>query len=196
MNRFVSSSRFCVQVVSLLAVFGFMSIGEVSAQWLPHGNGTYTNVNVGIKRPPSSWISLDVNSSIRLNAARAETKGWGTQLHFADVSSTTRFLITDDFSNNCLTFHKSVNKGYFQFEGPTVMATNGGAAHKLPTGAHDDFTLAVNGKIVAKEVVVTTSGWADYVFASDYELMPLESVANHIQVNGYLHNMPSAAEVV
>ncbi|MEL6590598.1 MAG: hypothetical protein AAFQ68_10970, partial [Bacteroidota bacterium] len=29
-----------------------------------------------------------------------------------------------------------------------------------------------------------------------YELMPLESVANHIQVNGYLHNMPSAAEVV
>jgi hypothetical protein len=38
-------------------------------------------------------------------------------------------------------------------------------------------TLAVNGIITSKEVVVTTSGWSDYVFAPDYQLRPLKEVA-------------------
>ncbi|MCH7575093.1 MAG: hypothetical protein IIA59_08210 [Candidatus Marinimicrobia bacterium] len=33
--------------------------------------------------------------------------------------------------------------------------------------------LAVNGTITAKEVKVTSTGWPDYVFADDYNLMPL-----------------------
>lgn len=36
--------------------------------------------------------------------------------------------------------------------------------------------LAVNGKIKAKEIIVTTTGWADFVFEHDYALMPLEKL--------------------
>ena len=55
--------------------------------------------------------------------------------------------------------------------------------------------LAVDGTITAKEVKVTSTGWPDYVFADDYDLMPLSALAAYIQANGHLPEVPSAEEV-
>lgn len=54
--------------------------------------------------------------------------------------------------------------------------------------------LNVNGTIRAKEVIVDT-GWADYVFEKDYRLAPLVEVEAHIEQNGRLPGIPSAAEI-
>jgi hypothetical protein len=58
-----------------------------------------------------------------------------------------------------------------------------------------DAKLAVNGVIHSKEVVVDLIGWPDYVFESDYKLMPLEQLEKSIQQNKHLPNIPSATEV-
>jgi hypothetical protein len=55
--------------------------------------------------------------------------------------------------------------------------------------------LAVNGTIKAKEVIVETTGWSDYVFADDYRLAPLTEVEAHIKTNKHLPGIPSAAQV-
>ncbi len=55
--------------------------------------------------------------------------------------------------------------------------------------------LAVNGTIKAKEVIVETTGWSDYVFADDYALQPLAEVEAHIKTNKHLPGIPSAAQV-
>lgn len=55
-------------------------------------------------------------------------------------------------------------------------------------------TLAVNGAIRAKEVVVDT-GWSDYVFADDYRLMPLREIERYIKLESHLPGIPSATEV-
>jgi hypothetical protein len=55
--------------------------------------------------------------------------------------------------------------------------------------------LSVNGTIRAKEVIVETTGWSDYVFAKDYDLRPLSEVEQHINQDGHLPGIPSAAEV-
>ena len=55
--------------------------------------------------------------------------------------------------------------------------------------------LAVDGTITAKEVKVTSTGWSDYVFADDYNLMPLSKVAAYIAAHGHLPEVPSAEEV-
>ena len=55
--------------------------------------------------------------------------------------------------------------------------------------------LAVNGTIKAKEVIVETIGWSDYVFADDYRLAPLSEVEAHIVEKKHLPGIPSAAEV-
>ena len=56
------------------------------------------------------------------------------------------------------------------------------------------YKLAVNGTIRAKEIVIET-GWADFVFESDYHLPTLEEVENHIKEKGHLKDIPSAKEV-
>jgi hypothetical protein len=57
------------------------------------------------------------------------------------------------------------------------------------------YKLAVKGTIGATEVVVTTTGWSDYVFQPGYALMPLSHVASYIEQNHHLPDIPSAAEV-
>ena len=56
--------------------------------------------------------------------------------------------------------------------------------------------LAVDGTITAKEVIVTSEGWADYVFDSHYPLMPLDDVHNFIQANHHLPDVPNEQEIL
>jgi len=60
--------------------------------------------------------------------------------------------------------------------------------------ANSDYALSVGGSIRAREIVVE-SDWADYVFAPDYELMPLPQLANYIAQHGHLPGVPTAQEV-
>jgi Phage T4 tail fibre len=57
------------------------------------------------------------------------------------------------------------------------------------------FKLAVEGKIGAREVKVTLSAWADYVFNKEYKLMNLSELEAFIKKNNHLPNIPSAQEV-
>ena len=44
--------------------------------------------------------------------------------------------------------------------------------------------------------VNNTSNWADYVFADDYKLMPLEEVEAFVKKHNHLPNVPSANAMV
>ena len=74
--------------------------------------------------------------------------------------------------------------------GTTAFLGNVGIGTINPT-----HKLAVNGTIKAKEVIVETTGWSDYVFADDYTLAPLSEVEAHIKTNKHLPGIPSAAQV-
>ncbi|MDA0577236.1 MAG: hypothetical protein O3B24_03960, partial [Verrucomicrobia bacterium] len=73
-----------------------------------------------------------------------------------------------------------------------VVLANGnvGIGISNPTNA-----LAVNGTIKAREIVVTLSGWPDYVFDAGYPLMTLADTEAYIAKHGHLPGMLSAAEV-
>ncbi len=68
---------------------------------------------------------------------------------------------------------------------------NVGIGMANPTNA-----LAVNGTIKAKGISVTLDGWADYVFAPGYVLMPIAEVERYIERNGHLPDMPSTHEAM
>jgi ribosomal protein S15P/S13E len=57
------------------------------------------------------------------------------------------------------------------------------------------YKLAVNGTIGAKDVMVTSTGWPDYVFKPGYRLRPLSEVGAYIREHGHLPEVPSEAEV-
>ena len=61
---------------------------------------------------------------------------------------------------------------------------------------HPDYKLAVDGKLVAKSIFVTsTTTWADFVFEPTYALRPLPELEAYLQQNRHLPAIPSAAEV-
>jgi hypothetical protein len=57
------------------------------------------------------------------------------------------------------------------------------------------YKLAVNGNIGAKDIIVTNTGWPDYVFRPGYRLRRLSEVGQYIQANGHLPDIPTEAEV-
>jgi hypothetical protein len=61
--------------------------------------------------------------------------------------------------------------------------------------ANPTNTLAVNGSIKAREVIVTVNNWPDYVFDPAYRLRSLDETATFIERNGHLPDLPSARQV-
>lgn len=90
-------------------------------------------------------------------------------------------LLVNDVSN--VTKFKVENWGQTTIGGGTM------------TGPHSAAMLLVNGKMVAKEIIVTTQNWADFVFDSDYSLKPLKQVEQFYKENHHLPDVPSTAEI-
>jgi len=66
----------------------------------------------------------------------------------------------------------------------------------IGTNQPNSFKLAVEGKIGAREVVVTLSNpWPDYVFTPSFKLPSLLEVEHFIKVNSHLPGVPSASEI-
>ncbi len=64
-----------------------------------------------------------------------------------------------------------------------------GASHTDP-----DFVVQGNGFVFARKYTTTLASIPDYVFESDYDLMPLSDLRKYIKTNHHLPNIPSAAE--
>jgi hypothetical protein len=59
----------------------------------------------------------------------------------------------------------------------------------------ENFKVKGNGEVFARRIRVTLDQFPDYVFASNYRLMPLSELRSYINENNKLPNMPSAQEV-
>jgi hypothetical protein len=88
-------------------------------------------------------------------------------------------------------YTKSGGPGWTTGGGITYTADNVGIGLSNPSSK-----LAVNGTIRAKEVIVTTQGWPDFVFTPSYALKPLEDVENYIHENNRLEGIPSEKEIM
>ncbi|WP_092727057.1 hypothetical protein [Hydrobacter penzbergensis] len=55
--------------------------------------------------------------------------------------------------------------------------------------------LSVKGNVKTQKLIVTQSGWSDYVFDPIYRLKPITEVAKFIQENKRLPEVPSAKEI-
>ncbi len=54
----------------------------------------------------------------------------------------------------------------------------------------------VDGQVVAKEMIVNTALWADFVFEKNYKLATLEEVEIQINENKHLKGIPTNDEVI
>ncbi|WP_459209842.1 hypothetical protein [Aquimarina rhabdastrellae] len=60
----------------------------------------------------------------------------------------------------------------------------------------DEMIRMQDGVITTDQVRLNVTSFPDYVFAKDYDLMPLKEIAQYIKANKHLPNMPTEAQVV
>lgn len=66
----------------------------------------------------------------------------------------------------------------------------------IKSGSDELFKIKNDGLLQTREVIVTLNQFADYVFDSSYQLMPIDSVENFIDENKRLPNYPPEAELI
>ena len=90
-------------------------------------------------------------------------------------------------SSNTAAFIEASNAG-IKFQ------VNGDGHVGVGTAASSIYALQACGSIRAEEVIVET-GWCDYVFEDDYNLMDLKDVASYIDANKHLPGIPAASVI-
>lgn len=84
-------------------------------------------------------------------------------------------------------FINSDNRNFFTVTESQILFKN---------ATQDLFKVSDDGYVYARKAIVTlTNPYPDYVFEKNYNLMPLNTLANYINTNKHLPNVPSLAEV-
>ena len=184
-----------------------------STQWnmVNASGGKYIYMAFADNQGPQINFSSNVSSiDLKADPVQSATLSWDVS-HTGDISiepgnytalnQTGSLIVTPDCST-IYTLTVAIGQELF-YEQVSVNVTNGyaqgpGFNLKGPVGVgvlQPLEMLEVNGKIKAKEVIVTNDGWADHVFKKGYALPDISSVKNHIQLHQHLPGIPSAAQI-
>lgn len=112
----------------------------------------------------------------------------GAQLYLSSADQTALYIDADhssDFGFGVrLTVNREKTKGF-------VLRNS-----LYGTSGEEVFRVWGNGHVEFRSGNVTQTGWADYVFEEDYELMGLSELESYIKENKHLPKVPSEQEVL
>ena len=156
--------------------------------WNSSGGGSFNyglfladNGDIGIgKNNPGA--KLDVNGTLKATNATV-------------TSLTTNILNVPEINLDAITTNTLEVTGSSTLKGTVTVGTTPHPADLDVTGALSAKSANIAGILKTKKMQVTTTGWPDYVFDKEYELLSLSEVAQFIDQNSCLPNIPSAREV-
>jgi hypothetical protein len=160
-------------------------------------------VGIGIANPMSSFHLAGASAShTYINIDKAGNSNEGGVL-FSKAGTTLFYLFNDDI-DNALKIQASGIAGeadatprmQFPLLNKNIYMAESGGNVGIGTNNPGSFKLAVEGKIGAREInVTTTTPWPDYVFEKDYNLPTLAEVESYINQNKHLPEVPAAKEM-
>jgi hypothetical protein len=116
-----------------------------------------------------------------------EVKAFNTQPQNGKLFSIENYFYYGRNKNSAINFWR----GAYEWGGFITIDVNEGT----PICKFSYRGLDVYGILQAQEIIVSNSGWADFVFADSYQLPSLMEVKQHISENKHLPGIPSEAEV-
>lgn len=192
-NTNMSKFYFNKPIVSGTGSFGAYSnndlkfkVGETSSFGSTAMTIKSLNSNVGIGTTnPLSRLHLD-GGYMTIDGNTTTWNTWNVRLA-TPVNSA--WVQKDPANNGEYLSYGMTSTGWFWGTSPLTLGSTG-------TDIKYALQLSTDGLLTAREIQVTLSGWADYVFQEDYELMTLQEVEDYIQLNGHLPDVPSEKEVL
>ncbi|AZA82653.1 hypothetical protein C1637_20630 [Chryseobacterium lactis] len=198
------------------------ALGMNALEYFQTGN---SNVAVGISAMGSGSLSGDFNTALGASALRYINSGHYNTIIGGDsfralangsdninVGYSNAKVITSGSGNifigNLITPYNTTSPEKELNIGNWIVGNNGTIGigqftTQLPTnGISTDgqkYKLFVKDGIRTEKVkvdIAASNGWADYVFEKDYQLMPLNDLAQFINKNGHLPEVPTTEEAI
>jgi hypothetical protein len=213
LNRLMRKILFTLNTLIALTVhaqWNGPSSGNLSTANRVHLN--YLSGNGTFPAPPTSYVfsvAIDNGSGTFVPSLRINDNNGNVEIgKLFHINNSAHLLMTRTNSTNVLEVRSTgklilttdgivdqnrglfINNGNFDF----YSVTQQGIVFKDQT--HDLFKVTPNGFAYARKMVVTLANpFPDYVFETNYKLMPLSDLATFIAKNKHLPNMPSAQQV-
>lgn len=145
------------------------------------------NVGIGTLNPQSK-LEIRGNGSGTSALSIIENNGSAVGAHFASQGA-----------NNIMFQLKRTSDGNVNTElrssGSSFLNALSGSVG-IGTTNTQGYKLAVNGSMIATSMKIKKyANWPDYVFKSDYDLMPISDVDKYIKENGHLPGVPDGQSV-
>jgi len=166
---------------------------EASANFVVNGG----NVGIASVSPVSLFQVDDGCTKASIGDASGHDLNYGTSyLGFNASRSGSNWLTSGDGGNNGGGVMYSSIFGDMYFAN---IPTTGGSGQTLTdAGVSNNIAMRiehVDGAVYAKKIYVQLTGWPDYVFKKNYNLMPLAQLKSYIDQNHHLPGLPSDKEV-
>ncbi|SNR15301.1 hypothetical protein [Tenacibaculum jejuense] len=194
-------------------------VGTDTYAMITQNNGKHTLINK--KNTGDGYIGFRVGNANKMVIDNSGRVGIGThepkgELHLSK-STKNRKIVLYEASNNdhnfygfgvnsaTLRYQSGQNHVFYSYVSPTsskeVFRINKNGTVKigntnLAPDTVDTSLLSVSGGLRTNKVVLNIGTFPDYVFDKNYDLMPLEKVAEYINENKHLPNIPSEKEIV
>jgi len=189
----------------------------INAQWSLTGNpgtspgtnfiGTTDNKDLVFKTNGTEKMKVDTNGNIDFTGSVSLTSPWlfPFESKYKFYGSTTYSIGESPYS--FVVYSDPQNATLFRTDGDNMNVYLQEDMGKVIIGSKTfgncssclGYNLLVKGGIKTEKVkveIAAENGWADYVFAKDYKLMPLKEVESYISANGHLPEVPSTEEAI
>lgn len=183
------------KILASLVVFFIAQISYSQFVYTGTGSNIYYNAgNVAIGFAGNATQALEVNGNIRFgqnSVGGSYALEWFTSSYGSGYGHK---FYNVDMGGGRIDLRLASRTGSTTWNDAVTFINNGSVG--IGTTDPRSFKLAVEGKIGAREVNVTTQNpWPDYVFHKKYSLLPLKELESFIKIHNRLPNIPSAEEV-
>ena len=174
------------KIALLLYLFGITFGMKAQITELPNGN-----VGIGTNTPTAG---LEVKNNDGIKVQSSENGGWIGSIKMTDGFSNTTSRDDMMFSTSGGFMFKMDNNGngISNIQGFNIYDRNNNSVFTIKEA---NGNVAIQGKLDAKEIKVTLTPTADFVFEENYNLPTLKSIEKHIKEKKHLPEIASATEM-